>query len=79
MNEYLKKCAYCSLEVENTNLKLCTNPGLWVNHFCCEGCLSAYRLLHDRQANISHANELCYSNLDNESFWRLCYRFIFRR
>lgn len=79
MNDYLKKCAYCSLEVENTHLKLSANPGLWVNHFCCEGCMSAYQLLYDRQANISHASELCYSNLDSESFWRLCYRFIFRR
>jgi len=40
----MKKCDLCSLAVEVDGFQLETTEGVKV--FCCEGCLSVYRLLN---------------------------------
>lgn len=40
----MKKCDLCSLAVEVDGFQLETTEG--VKEFCCEGCLSVYRLLN---------------------------------
>ncbi len=44
MQSIKKECTLCDLAVEIPGFKLETKEGL--QHFCCEGCLSIYRLLN---------------------------------
>jgi|AJXC01.1.fsa_nt_gi Putative metal-binding domain of cation transport ATPase. len=44
MQSIKKECTLCDLAVEISGFKLETKEGL--QHFCCEGCLSVYRLLN---------------------------------
>jgi len=45
----MKKCDLCDLLVETDGFQLATTEGVKV--FCCEGCLSVYRLLNGDKIN----------------------------
>ncbi len=47
MSDDIIKCALCGLDVEVGGFSLKTVDG--VKLFCCEGCLSVYRLLNSDQ------------------------------
>lgn len=44
MSDYL--CDLCQLPVEAPDFDLVTTEG--EKHFCCEGCLGIYRMLHEQ-------------------------------
>ncbi|MDC9728490.1 MAG: heavy metal translocating P-type ATPase metal-binding domain-containing protein [Methyloprofundus sp.] len=45
----MKKCDLCGLDVEVDGFQVSTTEGLKL--FCCEGCLSVYRLLNGDKIN----------------------------
>jgi len=47
MSEEQANCDLCCLPVEIPDFELRTKDG--VRHFCCEGCMEIYRMLHESE------------------------------
>lgn len=45
MNQETSRCDLCGLPVELPDFWLATKEG--IRHFCCEGCLGIYKMLHE--------------------------------
>lgn len=55
MNEIESQCELCKLPVEVQVFTLATQKGQL--HFCCEGCLSVYKLLQTELSENSKDQE----------------------